>query len=318
VTITNPGTGIAANVQIEAAIPEGLEHARGKRLIMEVGNLNPGESRSVRLALAATRGGQHHVEVQARSASGLIQTAASDVTVVAPSLQVDVQGPSLRYLGRQGVFRITVENEGSAATDNVQVRYKIPSGFEFVSSDRGAQFDPATGLLTWFAGRLEGDEEASMNVTLLAREAGEFEHLIRATSEHGALSDTDLTTVVEGTPSLVIEVKDLEDPVEVNSETAYEVRVKNEGTAPARSIGIACELAKGMTFLNAEGPAEHICDGSSVIFRAIPELGAGQSVTLKIRVSAASAGSLRFRAHLSSESIAEPLTAEELTKFYGE
>lgn len=64
VTISNPGTGVATHVELEALIPEGLEHSRGSRLLMDLGSLNPGESRSVRLALAAVRGGDHVVNVQ--------------------------------------------------------------------------------------------------------------------------------------------------------------------------------------------------------------------------------------------------------------
>jgi uncharacterized repeat protein (TIGR01451 family) len=318
VTVTNPGTGIANHVMIEAVLPEGLEHARGQRLQMDLGSLNPGESRSVRLALAATKGGRHHLDVQARAESGLVRTASSDVSVIAPSLTAQIAGPGLRYIGRHGAFTLTVSNDGAAATDNVQVRYKVPSGFEFISADKGAQFDRATGLVTWFVGRLEKGQTAEIKVTLNAREAGSFKHLVRATSEHGVLSDAEMTTVVDGSASLALEVKDLEDPVEVGAETVYEVRVKNEGSAAAHEVGVACELPAGMKFISAEGPSRHVAERGAVMFQALPELAAGQTATYKVRVSAAAPGSLRFKAHLTSRSIEEPLTGEELTKFYGE
>lgn len=318
VTVTNPGTGIANHVIIEAAIPEGLENARGQRLLMDLGNLNPGESRSVRLALAAVKGGRHQLAVQTRADAGLLKTASVEVNVIAPSLTAQIHGPGLRYLGRQGSYTLSVANNGAAPTDNVQVRYKLPAGFDFVSCDRGAQFDQATGLLTWFVGRLEKGQQAEMKATLTAREIGEFKHLVRATSEHGALSDAEFTTLVEGTPSLAMQVKDLEDPVEVGSETVYEVRIKNEGSAAAKSVGLSCELPAGMKFVSAEAPSEHRAENGTVVFRSLPELAAGQTALFKVKVSAAAPGSLRFRAHLSSDSVAEPLTAEELTKFYGE
>ncbi|WP_437204373.1 hypothetical protein [Planctomicrobium sp. SH664] len=318
VTVTNPGTGIANNVQIEAHIPEGLEHARGHRLVMELGSLNPGESRSVRLALAAVKGGSQNLQVEARAESGLVRHQATELVVIAPSLNTTIAGPSMRYLGRQGTFALTVSNDGAAASDNVRVMHKIPSGFEFVSSDRGAQYDSATGLLNWFVGRLEKGQKAEIKVTLLAKEAGEQRHLVRATSEHGTTSDADMTTMIEGTSSLALQVKDLEDPVEVGSETVYEVRVKNEGSAAARNVALGCELPAGMSFVSAEGPVEFRAERGSVLFRSIPELGAGQSVTFKVKVSAAAPGSLRFRALLTSESVGEPLAAEEMTKFYGE
>jgi len=318
VTVSNPGTGIASHVQIEAIIPEGLEHARGQRLQMDLGNLNPGESRSVRLALAASKGGPQHLMVNARAESGLARSTSSDVQVIAPNLTAEIHGPGLRYLGRQGQFVMSVTNAGEAPSDNVQMRYKMPSGFDFVSADRGAQYDPATGLVTWFVGRLEQGQKSEIKVTLLARQSGEFKHLARASSEHGAMADAEFTTMVEGTPSLAVQVKDLEDPVEVGSEMAYEIRVKNEGSASAKAVTLTCELADGTSLVTAEGPAEYLAERNTIVFRGLPEVGAGQTVVFKVKIKAATGGNLRFRAHLSSESISEPLTAEEMTKFYGE
>jgi hypothetical protein len=113
-------------------------------------------------------------------------------------------------------------------------------------------------------------------------------------------------------------VKDLEDPVEVSSETTYEIRVRNEGSAGARSVGVVCELPLGMSLVSAQGPTEYVADQQVLRFKPLPELAAGQFQVFKVRVAATNPGTLRFKAHLSSESIDEPLTAEELTKFYGE
>lgn len=318
VTVSNPGTGIATNVQLEARIPAGLEHARGERLMMELGSLNPGESRSVRLALAATKGGSHQIDVQARADSGLSRTAASGVQVVAPSLTAEIAGPGLRYLGRQGTFTLTVANDGAAATDNVRLMHKIPEGFDFVSADRGAQFDPATRLLTWFVGRLDQNQKLDMKVTLTAKTMGEFKHLVRATSEHGSLSDAELTTAVEGASSLAVELVDLDDPVEVGTEAIYEVRVKNTGTAAARNVALACELEPGMKLIAAHGPAQHVAENGVIVYQAISELQAGQTSVFRVHVAAEKAGNMRFRTRLTSESVEQPLTNEELTKFYGE
>lgn len=318
IVVTNPGNGVTSNVQIEAVIPEGLEHARGRRLVMEIGSLNPGESRNVRLAMIAVAGGQHQVQVQARADSGLLQNAKSDVVVVAPQLTAAIDGPGLRYLGRQGRFKLKVANDGAAATSNVQVMHKIPDGFEFVGADRGVQFDKASGLMTWFVGRLEKGQTSEINVSLLAKEIGEHKHLVRATSEHGSISDAEFTTRVEGTSSLSLQVVDLDDPVELGTEAIYEVRIKNEGSAAAKDVGLACEMTQGVNFVSAEGPSEHIAENGTVVFRTMPELGPGKTATFRVKVSSTTTGNTRFRARMISESIAEPLTADELTRFYGE
>ncbi len=318
IVVTNPGNGIASNVQIEALIPEGLEHTRGNRILMEIGSLNPGETRNIRLAMSALAGGQHQIHVQARADAGLNQKAVAEVAVVAPSLLATIDGPGLRYLGRQGIFKLSIANDGAAATSNVQVMHKIPDGFEFISADKGVQYDKASRLMTWFVGRLEKDAASEIHVTLSAKKIGEHKHLIRATSEHGSLADAELISKVEGISSLSVEVLDLDDPVELGTEAVYEVRVKNEGSAPAHDVGLACELASGVNYIAATGPAQHISENSNVVFRTIPEIGPGKTAVYRVRVQSNVSGNTRFRARVTSESVDEPLTTDELTKFYGE
>ncbi len=316
--ISNPGTGTAANVKVEALIPAGLEHARGERLTMDLGNLAPGENRPIRLALTAVGGGRQVIEVHATADNGLVESAASEVTVIAPSLAATIEGPGLRYLGRHATYKLHVSNDGAAATDNVRVMHKIPDGFEFISAERGAQYDPQNRMLNWFVGRLDRGAEAQVAVVLNAKSIGEFTHFVRATSEHGAISDTEVTTRVEGAASLVVDVLDLDDPVEVGVETAYEIRIKNEGTAPAANVGLTCELPAGMEFLTASGSSIHANDNELVAFQPVAEVPAGKTLTYTVKVKGTLSGNMRFRTKVSSDSLAEPLASEEMTKIYGE
>ncbi|MDB4793388.1 DUF11 domain-containing protein [bacterium] len=166
--------------------------------------------------------------------------------------------------------------------------------------------------------KLEKAESSEIELTLLAKKLGEQKLLVRATSEHGSLSDAEFVTRVEGTSSLALEVIDLDDPVELLTEAIYEVRVKNEGSAASKDVSLACDLSNGVKFVSAEGPAQHITENGTVLFRAIPELGPGKTVVFRVRVASTVAGNSRFRARLTSESVEEPLTADELTRFYGE
>ncbi len=318
VTVRNPGSGIATNIKLEALIPDGLEHVRGNRLLMDIGSLNPGETRRIRLALAAIAGGEQVLNVEARADSGLVQQASAAVLVAAPQLKASIDGPGLRYLGRKAMYTLRVENDGAAATDAVQMVHRIPEGFDFVSSDRGARFDESSRMLTWFVGRLSAEQPEELHVTLLANKAGEFRHAVRATSEHGSYSDAQLTTRVEGTASLVVEVADLDDPVEVGTETAYEVTITNEGTASSHAVTLACELPGGLTLLNAEGPSDHRVKANTVQFQPVSEVRAGETVTYRVHVKGTDDGDKRFRCRVSSANLSQPLFTEEVTKFYGE
>lgn len=318
VTVKNPGNGIATNVQIEAVIPNGLEHARGERLIMDVGSLNPGENRSVRLALAAVKGGSQVVQVQARADGDLVQNITSEVNVIAPALVAEIDGPGLRYLGRPAVYHLRVRNDGEINVENVRVMHKMPDGFEVLETDRGAQFDRPNRLVNWFVGRLASGQTAELKLTVRPDQIGSFTHFVRATSEHGAIADAQFTTSVEGTPSLAMEIRDLDDPVEVGLETAYEIVVKNEGSASARSVSLTCEIPAGMDVINAQGPVDSIKQRDLVSFNPVQELAPGNSITYRVHIRGNVGGHHRLRARLSSDGNPEAITGDEVTRFYGE
>ncbi|OYW14487.1 MAG: hypothetical protein B7Z55_15730, partial [Planctomycetales bacterium 12-60-4] len=118
ITITNPGTGVAHNVKLEAIMSEGLEHPRGERLTIEIGSINPGDSQVVRLGLSAAKGGIQTLQVAATSSSEASATAMEKVSIIAPSLAVNVSGPGVRYVGRAATYTIHVANYGSVANNN--------------------------------------------------------------------------------------------------------------------------------------------------------------------------------------------------------
>jgi len=318
ITVTNPGTGVAHNVSIEAIIPEGLEHARGEKLVMDVGSLNPGESRTVRLALAAISGGEHAIHVRAKADGGLQQEFTNYINVIAPNVQVAIDGPSLRYMGRNAVYVLTVANDGRADSNNVRVLHRVPEGFKFLRADKGGQYDDATRTISWFVGHLEAGEKMQLKTELTASQIGSFLHCVGAVAENGSRCESELETQVEGTASLVLEIVDLDDPVEVGTETAYEVRVRNDGTIPAQNVGISCELPAGVELLGAKGPTDYRAENGLMLFKSLDQLDPGKTAIYRVHVRGRVEGSHRFRARLASESIREPLIFEELTKFYGE
>ncbi len=318
VTVSNPGTGVAQNVVLEASIPAGLEHSKGSNLSIGVGSLGPGESRSVRLAMAAVSGGEHIVLVQAQADAGLKQRAASSIKVIAPSLDVKIDGPSLRYINRRGSYKLTVINDGGAASNNVRVYHEIPEGFEFVKASNGGKTDSSGKGITWYVGHLDSGQSVDLSVELLAKTIGDFEHHVRVTADEGSHKEVKLATSVEGSAALVMVVDDRDDPIEIGTETWIEARVENRGSKAAANMGISIELPTGVELIDAEGPSTHIAENGLLVFKSIDELQPAETVTYRLRVIGQDPGNMRFRARLTSDSIQQPLIVEELTKFYGE
>lgn len=316
VTVSNPGNGAAHEVVITAAIPNGLEHPQGKQLRLEIGSLSPGESRQVRLGLAAVEGGEQELVVEATAGNALRQEIAAPIRVIAPSLKISVTGPGLRYKGRTARYTVQVTNDGTASTSNVRLVHKVPEGFRFEAADKGGRFDAASSTVNWFVGKLDTGESAEFHADLQATGLGDFEHVVSAFSDRGAQASARLATRIDGAASLNLEIVDLDDPVEVGGECAYEVRLKNDGSKSAQNVGLSCELAPEMELLSAKGPAPHLAENGVVVFRSLPELAPGQTATFRVHVRGTVPGSHRFRCRLASDSTQEPLICEALTRFY--
>ncbi len=318
VTLTNPGTGVAQHVKIQIAAPEGLEATRGDRAAIEIGSLNPGESRTMRLSFTAIAGGEQTLSVEATADSGLSESAEATVNVIAPSLSLAMEGPSLRYAGRDARYTLSVKNEGQAATNNIRVTHRVPKGFKFVKADKGGTFDADTRSVNWFLGHLEPQQSAQVKLNLQATELGQFDHQAFVTAEHGVTAKSVATTKVEGSASLAMEIQDLDDPVEIGQETAYEVRVSNTGSKAAVNVGLTFELPSGVELVNVEAVTQHLAKSGLILFNDLPQLAPGKTALFRIHVRGTTEGNQRVRARLTSESIEQELISEELTKFYAE
>lgn len=318
VVVTNPGTGTVENAVIEADVPQGLAYTEGDRVQMSIGSIQAGESRVVRLPLTASAGGAHTLNVTVRGSGDLQETASSTLNVVAPSLQVVLDGPEMRYVGRTAGYRLTVRNDGTAPSNNVRVTYQIPEGFRFVRGNQGISYDSVNRRASWFLGQLKPGESKQLELQLTAKELGEHVHRVKAVSEHGARAEAKLPTRVDGTASLILDIVDRDDPVEVGIETMYEIRVRNEGSKAGQNVKIVCEIPDGLELLSTKGPADFVAEDGRITFEPLQKLAPGKTALYRIRVRGRAGGNHRFRARLTSGSIGEPLTVEELTRFYGE
>jgi len=318
IEISNPGTGIAKNVAIEAWIPKGLEHPRGDRLMMDIGALNPGESRKVRLSLTAIEGGKQSIRVKATSQATLAQQGERTVNVESPSLQVAIDGPKLRYVGRNAAYIIKITNDGTVATNNVRVRHQLPDGCRFLKADHGGSYNADKRSIGWFVGRVKPGQTVTVKAVVASTQLGQQMHRAGAISEQGARAETTFTTKVDGTSSLEVEIHNPDDPVEVGLATTYEIRVRNTGTKADSNVALTCELPEDVELLGAKGPTRAVAEKGQVVFKGLGELPPGKTALYRIQVRGTAPGNHRLRVRLSSESVSQPLIYDEVTKFYAD
>src|SRR5437660_11718966 len=107
-TVSNPGDGAADHVKVQAILPEGLEHTRGKQVEMDLGNLVPNESRTVQLVCATRAGGIQACQFVAVAEGNLSAQDKVQVDIILPRIEIAATGPKLRYLDRPAVYPFQV------------------------------------------------------------------------------------------------------------------------------------------------------------------------------------------------------------------
>lgn len=311
VLASNPGTGLARNVLIQAAIPEGLEHRRGSLLTIDIGTLNPGESRQAQLNLTAVKGGSHDLAVRVLAEGGLTDEHLAKVTIAEPQLSIEIAGPDNQISGRTEDYALTVTNDSGVPSANVRAKYRVPEGFEFVSATHGGKYAADSRSVEWFLGTLSPGQETDVRVSLKAVATGALVHQAGVISEHGRVAMAEHSMSVEGVASLAMEVSADRSELRVGDEVVYEVDIRNNGSRAANSVGISCELPAGLELVKAAGPSEYIAENGVMVFKSLPSLDPGKSAIIAIKARCLRDGNHKLRVRVASESIPEPLIGEE-------
>lgn len=319
-TVTNPGDGSADRVKIRAQLSEGLEHTRGRSVEFDLGNLGPNETRSVQLVCVTKTGGPQTCEALATADGGLKSQDTATVDVILPRLELVMHGPKLRYLDRHAVYTLHVTNPGSAPASNVTINDVIPDGFKFLSASDGGRYDFPTRTASWFVGDLTPGQSREVSMEVVAINTGNQTHKGSVTAARGLRTEAELTTRVEGLPALLMELVDLDDPVEVGADTAYEIRVTNTGSKTETNLQLVCTIPDKMEFRGAKGAADcrFRLQGRELVFEPLPKLAPRADAIYRVNVRGIAPGDLRFRARITADGLTDPVLKEESTKVYGD
>jgi uncharacterized repeat protein (TIGR01451 family) len=319
-TVSNPGDGTADHVKVKATLSDGLESARGREVEFDLGNLGPNETRSVQVTCATKAGGEQKCEAIATAEGNLISSDAAVFPVLQSKLDLALTGPRVRYLDRQGIYVLKVTNPGNATATNVTIVDQIPQGFKFVDASGGGRHDFTSRSVSWFLGDLPAHQTKEVTLQLMAVNIGEYKHMATAHAARGLQADAEAETRVEGLSAVLVELVDLDDPVEVGANCRYELRVTNTGSKTETNIQVVCTLPDKMELWGAQGPANlhHRVEGKEVIFDSLPKLAPRADAIYRVNTRPTAPGDVRFRARVKADSLAEPVNKEESTKVFGD
>jgi len=314
IVVRNTGDGPATRVRVVDTLPDGITTLSGERSVTtDVGDLGPGQSREIRIAAKASRTGRFENKVVATAANDLTAETACTTVVSSPELEVTKKAPERRYIGRPAVFEITVKNTGDAPARDTVLTDTVPAGTEFTEASDGGAF--ANGVVTWNLGTLQPGASKKVTVTLRSVTPGTVRNVAVAKA-YCAEARAEASMPIVGVPAILLEVIDVEDPIEVGALETYIITVTNQGTADDTNIVIECTLPGEQEYVSSEGPTRATVDGKVVRFAPVPSLAPKARLVYKVVVRGLEVGDLRFRTTLTSDVLQTPVEETESTHVY--
>ena len=128
----------------------------------------------------------------------------------------------------------------------MQLVTQLPKGMKFVSANNMGEYDAATHSVYWSLAELPANQRGTVELTALAVEPGDQTLQVATRAQQGLEDRTETHVMVEGIVALSFEVQDVEDAIEVGGETAYEIRVVNQGSKAATNVQVVAQMPPGL------------------------------------------------------------------------
>ena len=273
----------AANVVVRDTVPANASYVRseppatvnGSQLTWQVGDLESGDSRDIKLWLKAEQEG---TILNCASVSADPRTCAS-THVVHPAIQLTKKAPAEVVICDPIPMTLTVKNTGSSGLTAVKVDDPLPGG---LSSDGKTS-------LGFDAGNLAPGESKEFKFDATAAKTGEFVNKAQATSAQGVKAEASSTTVVRE-PVLTVactapEQRYMGRPFDVT------FTVGNKGDTAAAGTVLEVPVPEGLTVKSASNGGQTA--GNKVSWD-LGSLAASASQNVSATFVAPKAGSFQF------------------------
>ncbi len=323
IAVTNPGTGPARGVIVQAKLSGGLKLGSDDIVEQTIDAIKPGERVALDpLIVDAVAGGQQSCTVEVRSPDVNSVPAEHRVTrpveVTEPKLAVKLAGPDFRYTGQPSEYKLTVSNPGTAPAKKVKVTASLPSQGGRLKPGplpAGAEFDKGTRRLFWLLPSLEPGQSTDLAFTYETNSQGQYRCAAEATS--GAIRQADqMTTEVSGIAALDIQIRQSNRYLDVGKSNYYEITIKNQGTKEATRLQLSGEITKNLRITQQygvdRGEVAWNKETGKFVFPEIDALAPGKTLVLGLDVQADASGPAQCHAYLSHAEMPDDNKVEDV------
>lgn len=309
IVLANPGTGDAKNVDVSVMLDSSTSDT------LHVGTIAAGTSKSLDFEVTARQTGGTQIVATASGNGNLKQQVMHRIAVQRAELQVDASGPQMEFAGAVASYGVRVANTGNATARNVQLVVRVPQGARYLQGVGNVRHE--NGETIWQLGDLPPATERVIGFDCEMTMDGELTFQVAARGDGGLETGDELTTRVEALADLKLSVNDPQGPIPVGQEVVYEINVVNRGTKAATQVQVIGQFSEGIEPLGTDGMPGEIQTGQ-VVFQPIARINPKETVKLRVKAKALTAGNHVFRAAVQSTDPETRLVAEENTLFYGD
>jgi uncharacterized repeat protein (TIGR01451 family) len=313
IIVKNSGNGTARGVVVVDDVPKGFSHESGRdQLSYTVGDLPAGSSKTIVVKMKADERGKicNTAVVNTENAGKSESTACT--LVLYEDYEVTKDGIAEQYIKKTAPYTITVKNTGDTTLQNMRVTDNAPAATRIVSAEGGAV---AGNTASWTIDSLAPGATESMQIVLTSDTLGTHENCVTVAA--GTMSKQDCAaTLWKGISAILLEVIDIEDPLQIGEPETYVVRVTNQGSKEDTNVRITADFPAEVTPVSTSGDTQGSVAGKKVEFQPYPSLAPKQSITFNIQAKGAQPGDGRLKVYLYSDMLQTPVLEEESTHVY--
>lgn len=317
--VTNDGTGVAKNVQVVDNLPAGITTLDGASTFQQsLGDMAPGQSVNLTINAKANAAGSYSNDASA-TAEG-IEVTSNEVTTTAckPSIEVDIAGAEINYIGVPYSYTTTVTNTGECDVRDLVLTNMIEGCTVTITGASDAGLTSTTGS-TWNLGTLPAGQSKTVTLNLSGPLPCTVTAKANAVGYCADAADDATRTELVGVPAVLLEVVDSPDPVRLGTETVYTITVTNQGTAADSNVAITAVLEK-FDYVSSEGPTAASVSGKTITFAPLASLPVGAQATWTVRAKSTATGDTRFSVTMDTDQLEDdrPVEETEATRVFEE
>jgi len=314
IVVRNVGTGVAKNVKVVDPLPAQVSSPKGQQQQFTIGDLRPGDSRTIQIPVRAIAAGTAVNCAKAMADNAEPVEACAQTVIQKHAGQLTINCIEEMFVGKRTVNKIVFANTGDVALTNIVITAMWTSQLNLVAADDNPSVSGTQAV--WNIASLAPQSEKVINLEIMSKFAGKHCIQVAAVTAEGINQRQECCTMWKGFPALLLEVIDTDDPLLLNEETTYVIEVTNQGTALDRQVQIVVIFPEQTNPVQVAGDTKGSIQGKRVVFEPYPVLDPKQKIKFTIRARAISKGDSRIRVEMTSELLVKPVNEEESTQVY--